>query len=109
MTEHVNIQGSQSSISPESGSFPATHTPRGEAKLTTPTGNAPPPAPTLVCVPDDTYDDTSDDDGTEGQLNISTSSERPEGWVTGAFSGLKRIVAEAKGAASKPVVDFIRK
>ncbi|KAI0104216.1 hypothetical protein GGR51DRAFT_522029 [Nemania sp. FL0031] len=32
--------------------------------------------------------------------------ERPQNRTTGLYSGLKRLVAEAKGAASKPVINF---
>jgi Cdc6-like AAA superfamily ATPase len=42
-------------------------------------------------------------------LSIPPDGERPSGWTTGLYSQLKQLVRDAKGAASKPVVRFIKK
>ncbi|KAG7294460.1 hypothetical protein NEMBOFW57_004533 [Staphylotrichum longicolle] len=42
-------------------------------------------------------------------IDIPSDGERPGSWRMGLYSNLKQLVREAKGAASKPVVRFIRK
>ncbi len=42
-------------------------------------------------------------------LDIENGGQRPEAWTMGLYSTLEKLVVKAKGAASKPVVKFIKK
>ncbi|KAH6856874.1 P-loop containing nucleoside triphosphate hydrolase protein [Chaetomium sp. MPI-CAGE-AT-0009] len=48
-------------------------------------------------------------DSANSRISIPSDGGRPEGYTTGVYSSLRMLVAEAKGAASKPVVRFIKK
>ncbi|KAK3292157.1 uncharacterized protein B0H64DRAFT_364857 [Chaetomium fimeti] len=53
-----------------------------------------------------------DDDGPDGvdyHIDVPSDGGRPGGWRTGVYTTLKMVVAEAKGAASKSVVRYIKK
>lgn len=66
---------------------------------------------------DDTDADTDDEagigsdtsEGSDPHISVPSDGQRPDGWTTGIYSTLKTLVTEAKGAASKPVVRFIKK
>lgn len=66
---------------------------------------------------DDTDADTDDEagiesdtsEGSDPHISVPSDGQRPGGWTTGIYSTLKTLVTEAKGAASKPVVRFIKK
>jgi hypothetical protein len=55
--------------------------------------------------------DLSDEDELldEADLDITATSERSSSWATLSYTHLKKIVTKAKGAATKPVVRFIKK
>lgn len=42
-------------------------------------------------------------------IMIPSDGDRPQGWSIGLYSHLKKLVKESKGAASRPVVKFIKK
>lgn len=53
--------------------------------------------------------DSDDADDSDFSVDIPSDGDRPEDWITGAYSTLKSLVTGAKGAASKRVVRFIKK
>ena len=66
----------------------------------------------------DTDDDTDDDTECEthgnteretGMPDNENGGQRPAAWTMGLYSALEKLVVKAKGAASKPVVKFIKK
>lgn len=48
-------------------------------------------------------------DGAVPYNSILSDGARPEDWSTGSYPILSSLIAEAKGAASKAVVQFIKK
>jgi hypothetical protein len=55
----------------------------------------------------DTDSDTIEEDA--GNPAGSSGGERPRSRTPALYSGLKKLVASAKGVASKPVIKFINK
>jgi hypothetical protein len=53
-------------------------------------------------------DTDTDTDDAVSHVSVASDGHRPEGWTTGLYSTLKTLVKEAKGAASKPVVRFVK-
>ncbi len=53
-------------------------------------------------------DDETGDECVERAV-VPFDGERPRNWATGTWSALMNLVEEAKGVASKPVVQFVQK
>ncbi|KAF7556970.1 hypothetical protein G7Z17_g1039 [Cylindrodendrum hubeiense] len=108
-TQRVTSRSPGGSISPESERLLVSPTIHGEAKLTTPNEHVPPADFTPIPTYDEVDDNSSDSDDDEALFDASIDSNRPDGWLIGTYSSLKKLVAHAKGAASKPVVHFVKK
>jgi len=85
----------------------ATSTTQGESK--------PIPSESIVPIQVDSYleheweSESDAGDVEDTQPTVSADGERPSSWKTALYSGLVRVVAEAKGAASRRVVRFVKK